>query len=107
MVLSIAQNNCGGSSLPLDAREDVSEALSRLSDDLDECKNKLRTDHLLGDYKKCVVDKLNTFDDEVWNVLEDIKQSNFDSGENFDSSCSCELKNFIWLTLIGILVIII
>lgn len=96
MLLSIAHKNFNITQLPINLQEDGKEILNVLDGSLDDCREELKVNHWLHEYKKCVHEKLDYFNNYVWELIEEINEE--DDDEYFEVSCSCNIRNFIgWI----------
>jgi hypothetical protein len=86
MLLVKARENFNISALPLVAREEGKDILIRLEENLDECRSSLKSDHTLWQYKICIYQHLNTFEDEIWDLRQSLRDEEDESTNDIDSS---------------------
>lgn len=60
---------------PLYAHEDARDIISELKDDLKECKEELRSSHLLERFKDCAHQQVDDSFDSFWALKEELENS--------------------------------
>jgi hypothetical protein len=98
-LLEKARENFNISSLPSVAREDGNDILIRLEENLDECRNLLKSDHMLWEYKVCIYQRLDTFENEIWDLRQSLRDEEDESSndDDFDDSSANSLNAIVLL----------
>lgn len=85
----------------MEARQDGIDILTRLDENLNECRDTLNTYHKLWLYKACVHEKLETTANEIWTLRDEMEDALDDFNDDDPSAANLltPLTFFILLSL--------
>jgi uncharacterized protein YvpB len=103
VLIALANTKLNVTALPKFAQEDGREIMSELGENLSECRNQLQSDHMLWQYKVCVHQQLDSTDNQIWDLINQLSTDSSREHDDDDDSASLKLAIFVPLFVMSFL----